>query len=74
MRLIVCFGGTGNGFYSAKPKEMSSRLGAAGVGFRSAKPACGGKAVVYVKRALKDETLGLRNCADVRFGSISRWI
>ncbi len=57
MRLIVCFAGTGNVFYSAKPKEMSSRLGAAEVGFRSAKPAPGSETLVYLKQVLKDEAL-----------------
>ena len=57
MRLIVCFGGCRKGFYSAKSKELSRRLGAVALGLRSAKPAPGGKALVYVKRALKDEAM-----------------
>ena len=66
MRLTVCFGGCRKGFYSAKPKEMSRRLGAAGVGFRSAKPAPGSETLVYLKWVLKDEALMKRWGAKLR--------
>ena len=66
MRLIVCFGGTGKGFYSAKPKEMSRQLGAAGVGFRSVKPVPGSETLVYLKWVLKDEALMKRWGAKLR--------
>ena len=61
-----CFGGTGDGFYSAQPKEMRSRFGAAGVVILSAQLVPARDTLVYVIWVLRDEALMKRWGAKVR--------